>query len=92
MENQQKPTKKRYLKQKQKLFIEEYLKNFGNISKSCRNVKINRSTFYSWQEDSLFEEKFQEAIEEHNDLVYQRILEMAINGNERLLVLWAKYM
>lgn len=36
---------------KKKAFIEAYKKAFGNISKACKAVGIDRKTFYNWKKD-----------------------------------------
>jgi hypothetical protein len=90
MTTQQNPTKKAYLKRKQKLFIKEYIDNYGHISNACKKVKINRSTFYEWKEDLPFKEAFEEAIETHNDTIEQRILRLALDGDKDMLKFWAK--
>jgi hypothetical protein len=33
-----------------KAFIDAYKKTFGNISQSCKRIKISRQTYYNWME------------------------------------------
>ena len=38
-------------------FLEIFEKNHYSIRKSCREIKIGKSTFYRWLEDSEFKNK-----------------------------------
>ena len=85
----QKLTKKKGLKQKQKVFIEKFIEELGNITKACKKAGIKRQTFYNWKRDELFVVKFQEAIDEHDDGVQQRILKLAMEQDKEMLKFWA---
>ena len=91
--NPQKPTKKpkKGLKIKQKRFIEAYIKKLGNITAACKEAKVkDRTTYYDWLEKSEFKQEMDNAIELHNDLVYQRILKIALENDKDMLKFWAK--
>lgn len=90
MKMEQKATKKAPLKEKQKAFAEAYIKNMGNISKACEDVDINRGTYYRWMKRARFRTMYDEAIEKHNDLIFQRILNLALKEDKDMLKFWAK--
>ena len=66
---------------KQKLFIDAYLKNSSNISKSCKEVGIDRKTYYNWMEDQNFADAFKEAEEEFLDSLENVFLEKVQQGD-----------
>jgi transposase-like protein len=37
------------LNQRKKLFILEYAKYIGNVTKACKELNIPRSSFYDWK-------------------------------------------
>ncbi len=51
MSDKVKPTENNKTALKKRFFINAYQKHFGNISKVCEDVEINRSTYYSWMKD-----------------------------------------
>jgi hypothetical protein len=75
---------------KKKQFIEAYIKKLGNISKACSDVNIDRGTFYNWLKEPEFKQMFDNAIEEHNDLIYSRIFKKALEEDKDMLKFWAK--
>jgi transposase-like protein len=66
---------------KQKLFIDSYLKNSSNISKACKEVGIDRKTYYNWMEDHNFADAFKEAEEEFLDSLENVFLEKVQQGD-----------
>jgi hypothetical protein len=73
MTNRQKP----HLK---KAFLERF-RLHGNISRACREVKIDRSTVYSWQEDDdEFASGYRIAEIEATERLEEAAYERAING------------
>ena len=92
MKIKQKPTKTRIkpLKPKQLKFIEEFITNMGHITDACKEVGINRATYYAWMNDEKFKEAFDNAMEHFHDSVQRRILRLAMKDNERMLMFWAK--
>ena len=46
---------------KKKAFVDAYKKTYGNISKACEIVGINRGTFYNWEKNN---KAFKKAIED----------------------------
>lgn len=83
-------TKKPVLKRKQRLFIEEYIRQMGHITSACKEVSISRETYYAWLKIPVFKAAFDDAIETHNDAVFQRILGLALQSDKDMLKLWAK--
>jgi len=92
MKTKQKPTKTRIkpLKVKQVKFIEEFIKNMGHITDACKEIGINRATYYDWMQTEKFKEAFNDAMEHFHDSVQRRILRLAMKDNERMLMFWAK--
>lgn len=52
-------------KNKKKRFIEVYFKTLGDITTTCKEIKISRWTFYSWVEK---DKKFKQEIEEQDNI------------------------
>jgi len=90
MKMPQNTTKKVPLKEKQKSFIEAYIKHMGNISQACEDVGVDRSTYYRWMKKPRFKIIFNMALEQHNDLIFQRILNLALKEDKDMLKFWAK--
>ena len=68
------------MKSKQKNFIEIYPKTLCNISKTCKQVGISRTTFYKWYDDDTdFEKEVDNAkeglIDNLETEIYQQIFE-----------------
>jgi len=66
---------------KQKLFIGSYLENSSNISKACKEVGIDRKTYYNWMEDQNFADAFKEAEEEFFDSLENVFLDKVKQGD-----------
>ena len=86
----QKSTKKPRLTPKQKLFLEVFIKKMGHITDTCKEVKIDRGTYYDWMEKELFKRKLDEEVEHFNDSVQRRILKLAMKDDRDMLKFWAK--
>lgn len=86
----QNDTEKTPLKQKHLTFIKAYLDNRGNISEASEDAGIGRATYYRWMKKPKFQVLFQEAVETHNDLVFQKILKLALESDKDMLKFWAK--
>ena len=87
---EQNGTEKTPIKQKYLVFTKAYLDNKGNISEACDDAGIGRTTFYRWMKKHNFQVLFQEATEKHNDLIFQRILKLALESDKDMLKFWAK--
>ena len=83
-------TKKVTLKPKQKKFLEEFIKNYGHITDTCKAVKIERPTYYRWMTQTLFKSNLDDAMEHFNDSVQRRILNLAMKDDKEMLKFWAK--
>ena len=90
MKSPQKPTKKDRLTPKQKKFLEVFIKKMGHITDTCKEVKIDRGTYYDWMEKELFKRKLDEEMEHFNDSVQRRILKLAMKDDRDMLKFWAK--
>ena len=71
-------------------FIEAYIKKLGNISKACKEMSINRTTFYNWLKEPDFKQLFEDAIESQNDMVFARIFKKTLEEDKDMLKFWAK--
>ena len=79
------------LETKKKTFIEELIRNFGNISKTCTACSISRSTFYNWKEsDSNFEESIQQINEYILDTVEDSLFKQIKDGNTIATIFYLK--
>ncbi len=87
---EQNDTKPAPSRERQKAFIESYIKNMGNISKACEEIGIIRTTYYRWMKKPRFREMYDMALERHNDLIFQRILNLALKEDKDMLKFWAK--
>lgn len=66
-----------------KLFLEAYSNTLGNVAESCRQVKINRSTYYDWYSNSnVFKEAIEEANESFLDMAETKLKENVKAGKE----------
>lgn len=88
MKNKQKHTK---LKPNQVKFLAAYLRNKGNVTKACEIAGVkSRSTYHDWLQTEVFKTAMDSTIESHNDMVFQRILTMALSLDKDMLKFWAK--
>ncbi len=67
--------------ERQEAFIRAYLASAFNISSACRQVGIDRSTYYKWLDDTVFKEKLDEAKEAKKDFIESMLLEKVAKGD-----------
>ena len=67
--------------ERQDAFIQAYLVGAFNISSACRQVGIDRSTYYKWQDDTDFVEKLNDAKEAKKDFIESMLLERVAKGD-----------
>lgn len=66
-----------------KAFIEHF-RSHGNISKTCRAIRLNRSTVYEWQEtDEQFLHDFRQAEIEATETMEAEAHRRAVEGTEK---------
>jgi hypothetical protein len=84
-----KPTKSNTLKKS--VFLKKYETTLGNISISCNEAKINRSTFYAWMEKDVDFRQQVEAINEKSvDFVESALLNQIKEGNTTATIFFLK--
>lgn len=92
MVKKQKYTKKDKVKKltNQDIFLAEYFKQLGHISNACKKAEIGRMTFYKWlNTDEVFKQRFEDAVEAHNDEMEKQIRKIAKGGDKDMLKFWA---
>jgi transposase-like protein len=67
--------------ERQDVFIQAYIASAFNISAACRQVGIDRSTYYKWIEDPEFSSKFNEAREAKKDFIESMLFEKVAKGD-----------
>jgi hypothetical protein len=67
--------------ERQDAFIQAYLASAFNISSACRQVGIDRSTYYKWLDETDFAEKLNEAREAKKDFIESMLLEKVAKGD-----------
>lgn len=67
--------------ERQDAFIQAYLANAFNISSACRQVGIDRSTYYKWLDHTEFANKLNEAKEAKKDFIESMLLERVAKGD-----------
>lgn len=75
---------------KKEQFIDIFPKNNFNISKTCRDLSIDRKKYYKWMEQKSFKEKLKESVERKKDLIEDKLMEEAMKGNITALIFLAK--
>ena len=75
---------------KKKQFIDIFPKNNFNISKTCRDLSIGRKQYYKWMKIESFKEDLKESAERKKDLIEDKLMEEAMNGNITALIFLAK--
>lgn len=94
VKKQSQPAKQNRVPVQKKLFLEAMGKTFGNITKSCELVGIDRSTPYKWAEkDKKFAEKFKSDhwSEMYLDTIESKLSELAFEErNPTALIFLAK--
>lgn len=71
---------------KQKKFIKEYLDGSSNISKACKAVGIDRSTYYEWMKQDKFAIMFHDAEEEFFDSLENVFLTKVQQGDTACVI------
>ena len=51
-------------KLRQRLFLEAFASSMGNVTNTCKQLGINRQTYYDWMADPKFAEKVRVIVEE----------------------------
>jgi antitoxin component of RelBE/YafQ-DinJ toxin-antitoxin module len=59
---------------RQTKFLQAYLSNNFNISASCRDAEVGRTSFYRWMETKRFASKFEEARESRKDFIESQLM------------------
>jgi len=76
---------------KKRLFIERYFPTTGNISVICRELKIDRGTYYQWMKK---DEKFRKAIEDEQegliDFVESKAFNLINEKNPTMIIFFLK--
>ena len=63
------------LSDKQKKFLKRLSENLGNVTETCKELKVGRRTYYNWKEsDELFKEECDNVPEELLDLAEHSLL------------------
>jgi transposase-like protein len=76
--------------ERQDAFIQAYLANAFNISSACRQIAIDRSTYYKWLEDNEFAAKLNEAKEAKKDFIESMLLEKVAKGDTIAIIFACK--
>lgn len=76
---------------KEKL-LEALERNLGLVTPSCREVDINRDTFYRWcKEDEDFKKRVDEINDIQGDFVENELFKKIKQGSERSILFYMKY-
>jgi len=87
MDNKNKTTDK-----KKKAFLAAFEKNYGIITRTCKEVGITRETFYKWKkEDPVFSQAVEEQDEKTIDFVESELYKKIQEGSERSILFFMKY-
>lgn len=77
---------------KKQNFIDSLRKNAGNIQKSCKEVGINRQTYYNiYKSDELFRNEVDIIDEETIDFVEDALIDMIRDKNLKAITFYLKY-
>lgn len=67
---------------KQSDFIAAYITCRGNVSKACKEIDLERSTFYWWKKnDEAFLERLEEAKQDLEDTLFEKVYEFGFDGD-----------
>ena len=76
---------------KKKLFIERYFAKTGNVSAICKELKIDRGTYYQWMKKDL---DFRQAIEDERegliDFVESKAFNLINDKNPTMIIFFLK--
>ena len=75
---------KKGVKAKKDTFLAGFVRNNFNVAKTCRDVGINRTTFYKWCKNQKFKQRVEELMEERLDMIEDAILDNAITGKDTI--------
>jgi hypothetical protein len=76
---------------KKQAFISEYLQNRYNVSAACRSIGIRRPLVYEWIDtDPAFAQRYDEAKEERNDWLEQKLFDLVEKGNVAAAIFCSK--
>jgi len=74
-----------------KLFLEAHEANLGNITASCKTIKIGRQTYYDWCEsDPEFAKAADMVREQQKDFVENALMKQIIKGNITSIIFYLK--
>jgi hypothetical protein len=73
-------------KSKQKRWLNAYKAHFFNITRACKELDINRSTFYRWLDDPDFTQSVQDAREEKIDYIESQLLKKIEEGDTTSII------
>ena len=86
----QNSTKRPSKKSRQAMFLSMYLDYRGHIGRICKEIGIDRATYYLWKKEPKFAQDLDSLIEFINDSVEDKILQEIDAGEKELIKLWAK--
>ena len=72
----------------QKRFIEVYFENNGNISKTCEDIGISRSTYYNWIKEEDFKEQLNLIEDIKVDYVETKLFDLIDKGNVTAIIFY----
>lgn len=76
---------------KKKTFIEALRKNMGNVSKTCDQAKVGRTTFYDWKEaDKEFKTEVENIDEYLLDFAENALYKQIKDGNTTATIFYLK--
>ena len=76
---------------KKRNFLNKYESSLGNVSVSCEEVQIARSTFYAWMEkDADFKQQVDAINEKSVDFVESALLKQIKEGNTTATIFFLK--
>ena len=82
------------LSRKKELFIESFLRTFGNVTQACQGINIARQTYYDWlNNDPDFKTKIEssETEERFLDFLEAKLASQINNDNTTALIFALKY-
>lgn len=75
---------------KQKTFLKALEASAGNVSRACRLVNIDRSTYYKWRQNEKFKEAARDVIEGLIDFAESSLLEQIKEKNTTATIFFLK--
>lgn len=74
----------------QNRFIEVFKLKFWNISDTCKELDMDRSTYYKWLDDEVFAERVKNAKEDSIDFVEGALYKQIKDGNTTAIIFFLK--